>query len=131
MGYPKSKRRINPQSIELEKDVSSQDNSENGLEHLGLERKSSSSSRLTQSSAQKLGIAPSDPFPSLKSFPETYTRKKRLFPSSTQEIESKKVKVPGASYNRETGVLNRFAAKNKSKLVELPEIEVQPSFDEI
>ena len=41
------------------------------------------------------------------------------------------MKVPGVLYNRETGVLTRFAARNKSKLVELPEIEVQSSFDEI
>ena len=47
MGHPKSKRRVNSQNEELEKDVSSQDNSENGLEKLGLERKSSYSSRLT------------------------------------------------------------------------------------
>lgn len=131
MGRPKSKRRINPQSIELEKDVSSQANTENGAKQLGLERKSSSSSKLTRSLAQKLGIGPSDPLPTLKPFPEIYTRKKMRFPSSAREIESPKVKVPSASYNRETGVLTRFAARNRSKLVELPEIEVQSTFDEI
>ena len=51
MGCPKSKKRVNPQCEELEKDVSSQANSENDSEHLELGRKSSSSCRLTQSSA--------------------------------------------------------------------------------
>ena len=115
----------------LEKDVSSQANSENGSEHLGIERKSSSSSRLTRNSARKLGIRPSDPLPTLKPFSETYTRKKRWFPSSTQEIESPKVKIPGALYSRESGVLTRFTTRNRSKLVKPPKVEVQSSLDEI
>ena len=41
------------------------------------------------------------------------------------------MKFPGALYNKETRVLSRFAARNRSKLVELPKIEVQSSFDEI
>ena len=63
MGRPKSKRSINPQYIELEKDVSSQAKSEISSKQLGLERQSSSSSRLTQSLAWKLGIGHSDPLP--------------------------------------------------------------------
>ena len=88
-------------------------------------------SRLTQSSTRKLGIGPSDPLLALNPFLEIYTRKKRWFPSFAQEIESSKVKVLGASYNRETRVLTRFAARNRSKLVKLPEIEVQSLSDEI
>ena len=103
----------------------------NGLEHLGLRGKSSSLSRLTRSSARKLGIGPSDPFPTLKPFPKTYARKKKRFPSSAQETESPEVKVLGASYNRDTGVLTRFSARNKSKPVEPPEVEVQSSSEEI
>ena len=131
MGRPKSKKMVNSQNEELEKDVSSQANSENGLEQLGLEKKSSSSSRLTRSSTRKLGIGPSDPLTTLKPFPETYTRKKNWASSSAQEIKSPKVKVPGASYSRETRVLTRFAATNKSKLVRPPEDDVQSSSDEI
>ena len=131
MGHPRSKKRVNSQDEELEKEVSSQANSENGSEHLELRGKSSSSSRLTQSSARKSGIGPSDPFPVLKPFPETYTRKKKRFPSSAQEIESLEVKVPSASSKRETMVLTRSSAKKKSKPVKPPETEVQSSSEEI
>ena len=41
------------------------------------------------------------------------------------------MKVSDASYSRETGVLTRFAAKNKSELVKPLEVEVQSSSDEI
>jgi len=41
------------------------------------------------------------------------------------------VKVPGASYSRETGVLARFVAKNISKLFKPPKDDVQSSSDEI
>ena len=131
MCCPKSKKRVNSQNKELEKDVSSQANNENGLEHLELGRNSSSSSRLTRSSTRKLGIGPSDPFLALKPFPETYTRKKNWVSSSAQEIESPKVNVPAASYSRETGVLTRFVVRNISTLVKPPEDDVQSSSDEI
>ena len=41
------------------------------------------------------------------------------------------MKVPATSYSRETGVLNRFTAKNRSNLIESPKAEVQSSSDEI
>ena len=131
MGRPKSKKRVNSQYEELEKEVSSQANSENGSEHSELRGKSSSLSRLTQSSIRKLGIGPSDPLPTLKPFPKTYARNKKRFPSSTQETKSLDVKVPGASYSRDTGVLTRFLAKNRSRLAKPPETEVQSSSEEI
>ena len=51
MGRPKSKKRVNSQDEELEKEVSFQANSENGSKHSDPRGKSSSSSRLTRSSA--------------------------------------------------------------------------------
>ena len=53
MGHPKNMKKVNPQDEELEKEVSSQTNSENSLEHEELGNKSSFSSRLTQSSTRK------------------------------------------------------------------------------
>ena len=117
MGRHKSKKRVKPQDEELEKEVSSQANSENSLEHLELGKKSSSSRRLTRSSSQKLGIGPSDPLPILEPFSETYVRKKKRFPSSAQEIKSPQVKVLGASCSREAMVLTWSSIKNKSKPV--------------
>ena len=115
----------------MEKEVSSQANSENGLEHLELRGKSSSSRRLTRSSDQKLGIGPSDLLPAPKLFLENYARKKKRFSSSVQEIESPEVEAIGASYSRDIGVLTRFSTRNKSRPVESPEVENQSSSEEI
>jgi hypothetical protein len=88
MGHPKRNKRVNPQDEELEKEVSSQAINEDSSEHLQLGKKSSYSRTLTQSSARKTGIVPSDPLPIPEPFSETYVRKKKRFPSSTQEIDS-------------------------------------------
>ena len=71
MGRPKNKKRVKPQEEELEKEVSSQANSENSSEHLKIGKKSSSLSMLTRCSSRKLGIGSSDPLPVLEPFSET------------------------------------------------------------
>ena len=132
MGRPKNKKRVNPQEEEeLEKEVSSHSHIQNSSEHEELGKKSSSSSRLTQSSSRKLGISPSNPVPVLEPFYKTYVRKKKRFPSSTQETESPQLKIPGVSSIREARFLTRSSAKNKGKLVEPLIAEVQSLSEEI
>ena len=86
---------------------------------------------MTRSSAHKLGIGPLDPLPILEPFSETYVRKKKRFPSSTQKTESPKLKVPSVSSRREARVLTRSSAKNKGKSIESPIAEAQSSLEEI
>ena len=70
------------------KETSPHSHNQDNVEQESLVKKSSSSSRLTQSSARKSGIAPLDPLPILKPFSETYVRKKNRPFSSSQRAKS-------------------------------------------
>ena len=86
--------------------------------------KSSSSSRLTQSSTHKSGIGPSDPLPILEPFSKTYVRKKKRLSSSMKRAESPQLKVFDVSSSREARVLTRSLTKDKGKSIEPPTAEV-------
>lgn len=131
MGRPKSKRRVNSQMEEQEKEVSSHSHSQDKLEHEDLVKKSFSSNRLTRSSARKSSIGFSDPLPILEPFYETYVRKKRRLSSSTQRTESPQIKVSSMSSSREARVLTRSSTKNKGKSTEPTVAEAQSSSKDI
>lgn len=131
MGRPKSKRRVNPQVEEQEKELSSHSHSQDNTKQESLVKKSSSSSRLTWSSTRKLGIGPLDPLPILKPFSETYGKKKKRLSSSTQREKSPQLKASGVSSSREARVLTRSSTKDKGKLIEHPTVENQSPSKEI
>ena len=88
----------------------------------------SSSRRLSRQSTREVSLPPSEPFPTVKPFLETYTRKKKKPFSSSQKVRSSQSKVLEQSSAREARVLTRSLAKEKEKLIESPTTEPrQPS----